>query len=858
MFATRLATIAVLLAMASPVRAQDAQDVERPKLLIDAQPKYPEGAWALQLEADVVVLLTLDTDGRVTETEVAEPAGHGFDEQALLAARKLRFSPATVNGTPVPVQIRYTFRFRVPEKDSRAEPPAAPCKDCTAPVDERPPGSIKVTVYERGKGKRLPGVEVYLLDEDRVVLTDEQGEFLITGPPGAYAFTIRPPGFYPYYATERVEAGQTLTLSYYVRRHRRERYSTIVWGTEGRAEVARTSLVDDEIRTVAGTMGDPIRVAMLLPGVSSSVSGLGYPIVRGSLPGDSLYDIDGIKVPMLYHLLFGPAVIHPRFVDEITFQPGGYSAEHGRFPGARIGATTARVDDDPLWVADLSIVETSLFRSQKVGDAGEVVAAARYGTLGYIIEGLAANTVFRYWDYQTRVGYRLPDGGKLTVTLLGAADAAGESDPNTGTEDVLRVGFHTGDVRYRRAFGDSWLVGGAQLSHEFFEPPDSEADDEGPAEDATMQSVRPYVKVGHDFGRLEVELGGDALHQDFGFVLPGDDEVFIDSADTGLSLGAWTAAELELGPVVLNPSVRIDHYRYDGDRDARETAVDPRVSALYHASDKVDLKASVGVHSGPVRFSFAEPPIVFGPVPAFEGPGLYQGLSRSYQSQLGVETRIPGDLELAVTGYYHRNLAPVDFSLLDKPTVADPTPCDGGISGPTEPLDVTGESYGAEVLLRRKLGRSVFGWMSYAMSRSTRTLASGKTFPFDFDQTHVFNGVVSWEVGRNWTLGGVLHYNTGRPYTPFEVDFCNQDFGGYYEERALEPNSGRLPNYWRIDVRIQKREVFDTWFFDFYIDFFNAAFQFETIDYRVNSFDGSIEEETVPLFVPMIGIRGEF
>ena len=59
-------------------------------------------------------------------------------------------------------------------------------------------------------------------------------------------------------------------------------------------------------------------------------------------------------------------------------------------------------------------------------------------------------------------------------------------------------------------------------------------------------------------------------------------------------------------------------------------------------------------------------------------------------------------------------------------------------------------------------------------------------------------------------------------------------------------------------MRIQKREVFDTWFFDFYIDFFNAAFQFETIGYEVDSLTGQLEPEEVPLFVPMIGIRGEF
>jgi hypothetical protein len=752
------------------------------------------------------------------------------------------------------VQIRYTFRFRIPEKSTVAAEPAAAadCKECD--VDDRKSATISVTVYERGKGKRMPGVEVYLLDQDRVILTDDQGKFEVTGPPGAYAFTIRPPGFYPYHATERVEAGETIKLEYYVRRHRRARYSTIVWGTEGRAEVARTSLVEDEIRMVAGTMGDPIRVAMLLPGVSSSVSGLGYPIVRGSLPGDSLYDIDGIRVPMLYHLLFGPAVIHPRFVDQITFQPGGYSAEHGRFPGGRIAATTARVDEDPLWVADLSIVETSLLRSQPVGDNAEMVAAARYGTLGYIVEGLSSDIVFRYWDYQARLGYRLPTGGKLTLTVLGASDTAGEVDPATGEEDVLTIGFHTMDVRYRHAFGNAWTVAGTQLAHEFFEPPPDEDEDEP---DATLQSARPYLELGYAAGPIELRIGGDALFQDFGLVLPIDEDVFDTTADSGVTLGAWTSAEWTIGDVLINPSVRVDHYRYKGGGDPRETAVDPRLSLLYRATDSLDVKAAAGVHSGPSRFSFVEPPIVFGPVPAFEGPGLNFGLSRTYQIQGGIEARLPRDLELTLTGFYHDSFAPVDFSLIDKPLEPDTTPCNGDDDRGIDPFDVDGTSVGGEVLLRRRLGRSVFGWTSYSLSRSQRTSAGGKTFPFEFDQRHVLNTVLSWEVGRNWTLGTVFHYNTGRPYTPTVVDRCG-DFGFYYEERKGEPNSARLPNYWRIDFRVQKREVFDTWFFDFYIDFFNAAFQWETIGYNVDEITGEKVPENVPLFIPMIGIRGEF
>jgi TonB family protein len=838
------------------------QNLERPKLLVDAQPRYPAKAWDEDIEADVVVLLTLDETGAVTAVELAEPAGHGFDEEALRAARKLRFTPAKVDGVPAPVQIRYTFRFRVPEKKTVAAPPDQRLLDGGAgpPADDRKRGSITVHVFERGVGKRLAGIEVYVLDSDEVHITDGDGVVVIEGPPGAYAFTVRPPGFYPFNRTERIEAGEKLEVNYYIRRHRRDRYSTIVWGSEGRAEVARTALVDDEIRSIPGTFGDPIRVAMLLPGVTSSVSGLGYPIIRGSLPGDSLYEIDGIRVPMLYHLLFGPAVIHPRFVDEIVFQPGGYSAEAGRFPGGRIGATTARVGEDPLWVADLSIIETSLLRSQKLGESSEMIAAARYGTLGYIIEGLAANTVFRYWDYQARLAHRFDHGGKLTLTVLGASDAAGETDEFTGEEEVLRLGFHTADLRYRAAIGSGWIQGGAQIMHEFFEPP-SDEDDDLMGGGADLQSVRPYAEVGlvtRAAGDLELKAGGDALIQWFGlrFFDDAPDGVPLVDPDTGVTAGLWAAAEWERGPVIVAPSLRLDHYRYfAGSQTLRETSINPRLSASVKIGDSVTAKAAGGIYSGPPRFSFVEPPIVFGPIPAFEGPGLNRGLARTVQLSAGVEIDLPADFETTVTGFYNDSFAPIDFSLIDVQLEGDGPGC-GEVGESESPLDIDGRSFGAELLLRRRLGDRVFGWVSYALSRSereVRTPSFSETIPFDFDQTHVFNAVVSWEVGRNWTLGGVLHINSGRPFTPIFAASC----GGFFEEHRGDYNSDRLPAYWRLDLRIQKREVFDTWFFDFYVDFFNAAFQFETIDFELDGL-GQPQPVQVPLFVPTIGVRGEF
>jgi TonB family protein len=88
-----------------------------PELLQDAQAEYPQAARAERLEATVLLKLTIDTQGAVSEAEVLEPAGHGFDEAARQAALRFRFVPAKRDGVPIIATIRYPYRF---------EPPALP------------------------------------------------------------------------------------------------------------------------------------------------------------------------------------------------------------------------------------------------------------------------------------------------------------------------------------------------------------------------------------------------------------------------------------------------------------------------------------------------------------------------------------------------------------------------------------------------------------------------------------------------------------------------------------------------------------------------------------------------------------
>ena len=123
--------VACALAYSSVAAAQpsteDAAALVPPKLVQSAEPTYPEAKRASGEAASVVLTLSIDHTGHVTDVVVAESAGPEFDEAASNAARELVFEPAQKNGEPVLAKIRYRFDFKLEAPPAPpAEPPPAP------------------------------------------------------------------------------------------------------------------------------------------------------------------------------------------------------------------------------------------------------------------------------------------------------------------------------------------------------------------------------------------------------------------------------------------------------------------------------------------------------------------------------------------------------------------------------------------------------------------------------------------------------------------------------------------------------------------------------------------------------------
>ncbi|HSS37169.1 MAG TPA: energy transducer TonB, partial [Polyangia bacterium] len=85
-----------------------------PHRLNEVKPRYPDARRAAGIEADVLLVVSLDATGRVLSVTVGRSSGDdAFDESARAAARQERFSPALRDGVPVPTTFTFTTRFRL-------------------------------------------------------------------------------------------------------------------------------------------------------------------------------------------------------------------------------------------------------------------------------------------------------------------------------------------------------------------------------------------------------------------------------------------------------------------------------------------------------------------------------------------------------------------------------------------------------------------------------------------------------------------------------------------------------------------------------------------------------------------------
>ncbi len=615
------ALVGILIVLAAPVAAQERPPASRPaapagfvppRALAPTTVPYPSGAPAHRLPVAVKVKLLVGASGRVEKVELLSAPRPVFDRAVQQAAGTFRFSPARHAGRPVPVEITFTHTFLPP-------PPRIP----------PPANGPRLTAVLRGRlvemGTRAPviGATVAALVGGRRYAAEAHGRtgrFLLRLPPGDARISVHAASYLAFRQRERLKARQRTTVTYYLQRERYDPYEIVVVDRRRRQEVSRIRLSGPEIKQIPGTFGDPFRVVQTLPGAASVISLLPFPVVRGASPSSTGFLMDGSRVPLLYHLLVGSSVIHPEFIEEVSFFPGGAPVPYGGYTSGIVDGRTRRArPDERLIDIDANLLSVGGLVRWPIKPLGvTVTAAARYGFPGLILSLATDQASLAYWDYQLRVDGGTPASG-WTLFFYGAGDqldtvspTADPEDPDPPLEPALVLQFHRADLRFHRRAGKLTtrlrLVAG-------FDRTESAGTNvrTGVLEPAAELSWRPLEQ-------LTLNVGLQGSYHDLSHAAPpvnttGDLSLASVTGDLGLLLTGSAYLELLWRPGprwLIRPGLRGD-LLYDG--DTRVGNMDPRLTVRFRlltppwapAGERQDdraiwLKAAVGVYHQPPRF----------------------------------------------------------------------------------------------------------------------------------------------------------------------------------------------------------------------------------------------------------------
>jgi TonB family protein len=831
-----------------------------PELIRDSPAKYPEALRGSDIGGDVQLAVDVDEEGAVSQARLLSGANPLMNRAGLEAAAGLQFRPATLNGTPIAVEIFYTYHFR-PQQ--------------SVPAAASPRATLQGLVRTRGSRKPIGGAHL-AADTGESTDTDGAGRFALALAPGRHAIAVNAAQHRGNTFTEVLEDGQTLEVVYGLTPGRVNPYETVVRADRDRAEVSRITLSGAELREIPGTLGDPFRVVMLLPGVGSVVSGLAYPVVRGAEPAATGYYLDTIEVPILFHLLLGPAVVYPDFIDRIDFYPGAPPPEYGRNIGGVVEGTVARTRDDRVHAsAYVDFINTGAFVEIPIRSTGtDITGAGRFSYTPLLISlvgninAQASSLVLNFYDYQLRVEQKLA-AGVLRLLLFGSSDEAGtrgSGPPGFAQQDQIQtVSFLRLDLRYRHPIWDGEGEVGVTYG----------------TQQIGQQNTQRTFALGETAigarGRFRKDLsprwllrtGVDADYRfsqtiTQGIMLDGSPLQVVAPQAQGSFSGAW--AELGYRPApgwLISPGLRLDNYWLFPDVHA--VAVEPRLSARKELTPTLALKGGVGLYHQPATALIT--------LPAIELSQLGHGLQEAIQIDVGAEWTFWRDFELQVDLYLNLLTRTVDFDYSALAPNGSPTTSPGAV------VVSHGYAFGADFLLRRRLGGNWFGWIAYSLSRSVRSTvfprydANGHVIgtgsadlPTPFDQTQILNLVVSYQLPAHWTVGAVAHFNSGRPEIGLPFTSSPQrpgvdEFGMPRWVPVSLDQAGRLPDFFRIDLRVSKLWILDVYTLELYLDFLNASISTEVLsyDYYIRS-NGQLVRSGlgVPVLLPFLGLKATY
>ncbi len=584
----------------------------------------------------------------------------------------------------------------------------------------------------------------------------------------------------------------------------------------------------EEIRRQPGAAGDISRMIQTMPGVVPTNDQRNDLVVRGGSPGENLTVVDNVEVPNISHFgtqgaSGGPInMLSAEFIREADFAAGGFPARFGDRLSSVLDIRLREGNRNAFaGTFDLGMAGAGFIVEGPLTQKGSWMAAVRKSYLDLIFKSFGLTAVPNYSNYQVKATYDPAPEHRLWLVSLGGiddihfgADQSKTDDPQV--YDVSSSGWRTiTGVNWRWLWGSSGY--GTLCVSDVLNIYDQKATDPRVPGNPMVfhnnsregETTVKYDAVLHvAFAEFSAGLSHKFLRATYDISNPtGEDNPYASDstkimrppvlntlwtgqsasyAQVAIPLTAW--ADLTLG-------FRWDHYDFTS-----KSVVSPRSALKIALLQNLSFNASWGVFR-------QQPSLLY-----LDSRASNRNLDpiRAEHSILGFSWYPQPDLMISIEGYRKNySLYPVS---VEYPTFSLANDGDSyTVNGRLIPLVSQGAGYaqGAEFFVQKKLSDALYGQLCYSWSVVRNRALDNVERPGSFDIPHVLYLIGGYKLNDNWEFSTKFSYASGRPRTPFLEPASSEQNRWISDVSRI--NAERVPDYSRLDIRVDNRHHFSGW-----------------------------------------------
>ena len=747
-------------------------------------------------------------------------------------------------------------------------------------VSAQPTHRIKGTVIDKASRQPLEFINVLVLGLGRGGVTDAEGHFNIGEvPPGIYRLQASAVGYKTILTPEYIVSTKDLTIQIETEENLTELEGVTVTASPFRrapeSPVGLRIIGLQEIEKSPGANRDISRIVQSYPGVAFSPAGYRNDlIVRGGSPSENRFYLDGVEIPNINHFSTqgasgGPVgIINADLIREVNFYTGAFPTDRGNAMSSVLDFKLRDGDMERNSLkATLGASEVSLASNGHIGKKTSYLVSVRQSYLQFLFDMLGLPFLPTFTDAQFKLKTRFNANNELTILGLGGIDNMKLNTKLDGEKaeyilsylpKIQQETFTLGAV-YRHYAGihvQSVVVSHSYLNNrntKYLNNDESSADNLSLKLRSVEQETKFRIENTSTFGNWKINFGANLDYSQY--TNTTFQRVYIDEGrtfDYHTYLGMWRwgifgtinyATTDERFTASLG--LRTDANNFSSGMKGMGDQLSPRLSLSYRLTDGLYLSGNAGLYYQ---------------LPPYTGLGFkdnngawvnkYLRYMSVSQESLGLSWHPGNTFELSAEGFY-KQYDKIPFSIAD----GIPLACKGndyGVIG-NEALSSTaqGRAYGIEILMKWLIAKKLNLASSFTLFKSEyRNNKQSEYIASAWDNRYIFNMSGTYNFPHNWSLGMKISCIGGAPYTPYDVEKSslvtawNAQGRPYYDYTKY--NTGRLPAFGQLDVRVDKTFYLKRCMLGFYIDLQNVTnSKFKQQDILMST--GVIENPSAPM-----------